>query len=189
MGDELPPGPLRQAARTATEAEQGKAESKRLKANWDPSFPSESISWYNEWIHRHAPIVVNWFQQPQLRDGSVADPIEARGLALYRPGVADHDGRADDTLLAVSPLDDGSVCLWDVRGSRGRRGAVLAKSRPGILFVDGPAADNSRRSKRIDSGVTECVSIDSQRHLAYFAVQSRKSTYRVVLRRPSHEPL
>jgi len=100
---------------------------------------------------------------------------EARGMALYRPG--DAEGRQGaHTLLSVSPLDDGSVCLWDVSGTRGKRGAIVAKSKPGILFVDGPSADNSSRSKRIDSGVTECVSVDSHSHRAYFAVQSRTCT-------------
>jgi len=149
----------------------------RVMANWDPSYPTEKVSWYDEYVQRYAPIAVNWFQQPQVRDGPVMDVIEARGVALYRPDNADEEAKRE-TLLAVSPLDDGSVCLWDVNGTRGRRGAVCAKSRPGILFIDGPAADNSRRSKRVDSGVTECVSVDSLRHRAYFAIQSRKSSLR-----------
>ncbi|KAK3935916.1 hypothetical protein QBC46DRAFT_270696 [Diplogelasinospora grovesii] len=148
----------------------------RIMANWDPSFPSEQVSWYDEYIQRHAPIAINWFQHAHDRERSrYADYVEARGVALYRPDNPGEQEDADiETVLAVSPLDDGGVCLWDVNGTRGKRkrGAVLAKSKPGILFIDGPGADNSRRSKRVDSGVTECVSVDSRRHRAFFAVQS-----------------
>ncbi|GAB1310180.1 F-box only protein 31-B [Madurella fahalii] len=149
----------------------------RIMANWDPCFPSERVSWYDEYIQRHGPVAVNWFQfaydTTEERTLSSDVPVEARGVALYYP---DSGGRAEgslgETVMAVSPLDDGSVCLWDVGGTRGKRGAVVARSRPGILFIDGPGADNSMRSKRVDSGVTECVSVDSWKHRAFFAVQS-----------------
>ncbi|KAK4042221.1 hypothetical protein C8A01DRAFT_33718 [Parachaetomium inaequale] len=142
----------------------------RIMANWDPCFPSERVSWYDEYVQRHGPVAVNWMQyayDTERGTASAADHVEARGVALYYP-----DGEAGETVLAVSPLDDGSVAMWDVAGSKGKRGAIVARSRPGILFIDGPGADNSRRSKRIDSGVTECVSVDSRQHRAFFAVQS-----------------
>ncbi|KAK3328936.1 hypothetical protein B0H66DRAFT_7276 [Apodospora peruviana] len=155
----------------------------RIMANWDPSFPGEHISWYDEYIQRHGPIAINWLAVPRHHQHEkeeqnitgFGDFIEARGVALYRPDNPREEdvGGGLETLLAVSPLDDGSVCLWDINGTRaGRRGAIVAKSRPGILFIDGPGADNSRRSKRVDSGVTECVSVDSRQHRAFFAVQS-----------------
>jgi hypothetical protein len=146
---------------------------KRIMANWDPCFPEERISWYDEYIQRHGPITVNWMQLPHTSSRSGVDFVEARGVALYRPDKAHGSTGGQGTLLAVSPLDDGAVCLWDVNGTKGKRGAIVAKSRPGILFIDGPNADNSRRSKRVDSGVTECVSVDSERHWAFFAIQSR----------------
>ncbi|KAJ4296952.1 hypothetical protein N0V88_003868 [Collariella sp. IMI 366227] len=142
----------------------------RIMANWDPCFPSEKVSWYEEYIQRYAPVAVNWMQHAYIPDRerpSAADFVEARGAALYYP-----DGELGETVLAVSPMDDGSVCLWDVGGTKGKRGAIVARSRPGILFIDGPGADNHMRSKRVDSGVTECVSVDSQLHRAFFAVQS-----------------
>jgi len=144
-----------------------------ILANWDPAYPNERVPWYDEYIQRYGPVAVNWFQPPRVRNGGLEDTIDARGVALYRPGDAEgcHTGQ---TLLSVSPLDDGSVCVWDVNGTRGKRGAIVARSSPGILFIDGPSADNSSRSKRVDSGVTECVSVDSYHHRAYFAVQSRK---------------
>lgn len=151
-------------------AESRERERVRIMANWDPCFPAERVSWYGEYVQRHGPVAVNWLQNAHYNngndDGGAADRVEARGVALYYP-----DGEA---VLAVAPLDDGGVGMWDVGGTRGRRGAIVARSRPGVLFIDGPGGDNSRRSKRIDSGVTECVSVDSWQHRAFFAVQSRK---------------
>lgn len=141
-------------------------------ANWDPVFPGERVSWYDEYIQRHGPTCVNWLQMPRLHDRGQEATIEARGMALYSP----YDGSDGvGTMLAVSPLDDGSVCLWDVKGTCGQQGSVLAQSKPDILFIDGPGSQNARRSKRIDTGVTECVSVNNDRHRAFFAVQSRKS--------------
>ncbi|KAK3987047.1 hypothetical protein QBC44DRAFT_246778 [Cladorrhinum sp. PSN332] len=157
-------------------------------ANWDPIFPGEKVSWYNEYIQRHGPAQINWLQLPYQighsgddqdsgNGKSSADFVEARGLALYYPDApAEAEGSpgAKGRVLAVCPLDDGGVCLWDVGGGSfgKKKGAIVARSKPGILFIDGPRADNSRRSKRVDSGVTECVSVDSWRHIAFFAVQS-----------------
>ncbi|KAF3764505.1 hypothetical protein M406DRAFT_340097 [Cryphonectria parasitica EP155] len=148
-------------------------ERKRILANWDPSYEGENVNWYDEYIQRNAPVAVNWLQQPLLRDGTQSTYIEARGLALYRPDNPDQEPHGLETILAVAPLDDGSVCLWDVTGAKGRKGALVARSRPGILHIDASSGDDSiTRSKRIDSGVTECVSVDSKLHLAFFAVQS-----------------
>jgi len=155
-------------------------------ANWDPTFPSENTSWYNEYIQRQGPVAINWLQLPRHHQNrSTADFVDARGLALYRPGSPRGDGEAGfETLFAVSPLDDGSLCLWDINGTRGRRGAIVARSKPGILFIDGPDADNGRRSKRVDSGVTECISVDSRNHRAFVAVQGRKLDFQSYLVNP-----
>lgn len=141
-------------------------------ANWDPVFPNERVSWYDEYIQRNGPTCVNWLQVPKMRDRGLEAQIEVRGMAIYNPYDGD-DGRG--TMLAVSPLDDGSVCLWDLKGSRGKQGGIVAQSKPEILFVDGPGSQNSRRSKRIDTGVVECVSVNNDDHKAFFAVQGRES--------------
>ncbi|KAI0178586.1 F-box domain-containing protein [Hypoxylon sp. FL1284] len=138
----------------------------RIAANWDPTFPNENTSWYTEYIQRYGPIAVSWFEQPKVQNGSLKDAIDVSGIALYRPSSSRNE------LFAVSPLDDGSVCLWDVKGSRGKKGAILSKSEPGLLCTDGPGADLSKRSKMVNTGMTECVSVDDYSKKAFFAVQS-----------------
>ncbi len=140
-------------------------------ANWDPTFPTERVSWYDEYLQRYGPACISWLQTPRIRDREVEAIVESRGLALYNPEGGD-DG--DGTTLAVSPLDDGSVCLWDIKGTRGKQGSIIGRSKPDILFIDGPSGQNQRRSKRIDTGVTECVSVNHQNNRAFFAVQSRE---------------
>ncbi|KAI1772666.1 F-box domain-containing protein [Hypoxylon cercidicola] len=137
----------------------------RIAANWDPTFPNENTNWYNEYIQRYGSIAVSWFEQPQTQHASFKNAIDVSGVASYRPS----DG---SELFAVSPLDDGSVCLWDVKGTRRKKGSILSKSEPGLLCTDGPGADLSKRSKMINTGVTECVSVDSYSRKAFFAVQS-----------------
>ncbi|RYO90463.1 hypothetical protein DL766_004257 [Monosporascus sp. MC13-8B] len=57
----------------------------------------------------------------------------------------------------------------DVRGCALYQGSSTSR---GVLAVSPLDDDASRRSKRIDSGVVECVSIDNQRNRAFFAVQN-----------------
>lgn len=159
---------------TSPEAAQRRQRSHRRQeiqdmANWDPSFPGERLCWYSEYVQRNGPACVNWLQTPRIRERGVEAIIEARGMELYYP-YGGNDGLG--TMLAVSPLDDGSICLWDVKGTRNKPGSILATSKSDILFIDGPGSQNTRRSKRVDTGVTECVSVDNHRHRAYFAVQS-----------------
>ncbi|TQN71440.1 Myosin-1 [Colletotrichum shisoi] len=132
-------------------------------ANWDPSFPTELVFWYNEYIQRYAPVTTSWLQQPKIRDGNEEDTLDVRGMALYSPN------RESNELLVVSPLDDGAVCLWDVKGTRGRKGATIATSQAGILYLDGP--QTMGRSRKIDAGVSECISVDSFADKAFVAVQ------------------
>ena len=139
----------------------------RIRANWDPVFPGEKVNWYDEYITRHAPISTSWLQQPRNRESPEKEYLEVRGVALYT-----QLGDAEST-LAVAPLDDGSLCLWDINGTKGRRGAIWQRSKPGILSVDPhPQTGPSRRSKMVSTGVTECISIDNFRNRAYVAVQS-----------------
>jgi hypothetical protein len=139
----------------------------RIMANWDPSYPQEKVNWYDEYIARNAPISTSWMEQARDRESAGHEYLEARGVAVYTP-----PGEADATLV-LAPLDDGSLCLWDVSGVRGRKGAIIGRSRPGILSVDkNPEPGEAWRSKMISTGVTECISIDSAQNKAYIAVQS-----------------
>ncbi|KAL2113731.1 hypothetical protein VUR80DRAFT_2700 [Thermomyces stellatus] len=143
----------------------------QVRANWDPSYPGEPISWYDEYIQRYARTVTNWFQNP-YRNGATKGLLnEVRGLALYAPeGIRGEFRR--DPLFAVSPLEDGTVCLFDINGTQTSRGAISGKSAPGVLFPHGYDPARARRESRINS-VTECVAVDSQSSKAFFAVQSQ----------------
>jgi len=134
----------------------------RILANWDPSYPNEKVNWYDDYIARHAPISTSWLQQPRNRESSGREYLEVRGMGLYTP-----PGEASATRI-VAPLDDGSICLWELRGPQ--RGAIVARSKSGILSID-DTGPSSKRSNMISTGVTECVSIDSTFNRACIAVQ------------------
>jgi hypothetical protein len=137
-----------------------------MLSNWDPSYPSEQVDWYSEFIHREAPIAISWLQQPRNRESPGREYFEVRGVGIYDP-----PGNVNKS-FAVAPLDDGSICLWNLRTSAGRHGEIAARSTAGTLSQSG--AENQERSKMISTGVTECVSIDNERGKAYIAVQSCK---------------
>lgn len=140
----------------------------RIIANWDPSYPNEKVQWYDEYIARNAPISTSWLQQPRNRESAEHEYLEVRGMGIYTP-----PGEENATLV-VAPLEDGSVCLWDICGTRGRKGSIIARSKAGLLSVDPPPQTDTtgKRSKMISTGVTECVSVDSDRNRAFFAVQN-----------------
>ena len=150
-------------------------EAQRLRAlaNWDPSYPNEKVDWYGEYIARHGPISTSWLQQPTVREGSTDETHEIRGMALH------HDSNGS---RVVAPLDDGSVCLWELgrelnsgRNFDQRKGAIIGRSKAGLLsFSDGSDTDELHCShpqiKRANVGVVACLSVDSVRNKAYFAV-------------------
>ncbi|KAK8046263.1 Myosin-1 [Apiospora saccharicola] len=120
-----------------------KREIQKITANWDPSFPGETINWYDEYIHRNSPIAVSWFERPQIRDGGLKDTIEVKGVAVYQHG--------DEEVFAVSPSTTGN-----------KKGSILQQSKAGLLRM------NSSRSPYLSA---DCVSIDNSRGRAFFAVQ------------------
>jgi len=139
----------------------------RIMANWDPSYPDEKVQWYDEYIARNGPISTSWLQQPRNRDSPEHEYLEVRGMGLYMP-----PGEENATLV-VGPLDDGSVCLWDISGTKGRKGSIIARSKSGLVSAfPAPQSGTGKRSKLISDGITECVSVDSQTKRAFFAVQS-----------------
>ncbi|KAI0204647.1 hypothetical protein F4808DRAFT_448774 [Astrocystis sublimbata] len=130
----------------------------RIAANWDPTFPGEQTDWYTEFIQRNGPVVTNWFERPES---------DVRGIALYKPS------ETEAHLYAASPLDDGSICLWDVKGSRAKKGSILSKSKPGLLWKAIPSAESS--TPFIDRGIIECIGINSDKHTASVVVENRYS--------------
>ncbi|KAK3168407.1 hypothetical protein OEA41_004854 [Lepraria neglecta] len=144
----------------------------RAMANWDPAYLGKKVDWYNEYIARHAPLSVSWLQQPFNDSNGAREKLESRGLGLFE------DGREH---MVVAPLEDGSVCLWNVgaddKAPDDRDGRIMTRSRPGLLSVNGPGGSTwqsltKSRAKMTSTGVVECVSIDKIRNKAYFAVQS-----------------
>ena len=141
-------------------------------ASWDPTYRDEKVDWYGEYIARHAPLSMAWLEQPFSEQRGLREKLEMRGLGLLK----DHN----DSVL-VAPLEDGSVCLWnigrEVAAPKAEDGRILSRSRPGLLSVIGPDCGTSQnlatsRAKSMSHGVVECVSVDRIRNKAYFAVQS-----------------
>ena len=146
-----------------------KSVTSRAIADWDPSFPGEKVDWYGEYIARHAPISQGWIEQPT--DGNQRNDIG--GLALVKASTSNN-------AKVFAPLDDGSVCLWNL-GSSGshtyNRGTIIARSKSNLLSVHRSAGSVERvsstvKSRIYDSGMVECVSVDNVREKAYVAVQS-----------------
>ena len=155
------------ALRRADQAIRGRA-----MASWDPTYSSERVDWYDEYIARHAPLSISWLQQPFGDTQESGERLETRGLGLLKD---------DGSKIVVAPLDDGSVCLWDVGADDtapdSRDGRIIARSKPGLLSVNGPEGTNwqhptNSKAKLTSTGVVECVSIDRARNKAYIAVQS-----------------
>lgn len=145
---------------------------RRSVASWDPSYPSEKVNWYEEYIARHAPLSISWLQQPLVKTDDSKDGCEIRGVGLKI--------NADERIV-VAPLNDGGICLWDIGRNddvlNAMNGRIMARSEPGILISDVPKSDAgkatiSSKGNVAAPGAVECVSIDQIRNKAYFAVQS-----------------
>ena len=145
---------------------------RRAASSWDPVYPGEKVDWYNEYIARHAPLSISWLQQPTNDSHKIIENIEPRGLGLLQKDGED---------IVIAPLDDGSVCLWNIgqddAAPKDKDGRIMTRSRPGLLSVTGPGGTTwqsveKSRAKMTSTGVVECVSIDKMRNKAYFAVQS-----------------
>ena len=162
------------AAAPESSATSQELERTRALANWVPSYNGENVDWYGEYIARHASISMSWLQQPKITDHDLGDIQEIRGMGLH------HDSNGS---RVVAPLDDGSVCLWEIgykpeddNSDRFRRGAIIARSKPGLLSVSGTNEDSEQnfqtyKTRLTSTGVVECVSVDNVRNKAYFAAQ------------------
>ncbi|GAB1731480.1 hypothetical protein NU195Hw_g1483t1 [Hortaea werneckii] len=150
---------------------EAKAQRQRAFANWEPAFPDERLDYYDEFIRRHAPIRVGWLDLPKAQQNADREEVrEATGIGT----LDDPDNGIVRSLVA--PLDDGSICIWDVsRRSTvgyGGGGKLLGQSTPGLLTGQPPNSTAESHNIMTETGAVECVSIDNEAKKGYFAVQS-----------------
>ena len=156
-------------------------------AQWDPSYEGEDTDWYTEYVTRHAPMSFQWLEDPQTPadDSDVSDEDEDDDDLLWSPDTPEVKGmglmkdrsyQGSDKI--VGPLDNGSICLWDLnrsiyRRDRLSRGRISGFSDAGILTMDSSSGASFPRGRETNNqfvGVGDCVSIDSTRQRAYIAV-------------------
>ncbi|OAT07566.1 F-box domain-containing protein [Blastomyces gilchristii SLH14081] len=145
-------------------------------SHWDPSYEGEEVDWYSEYIARNAPISIQWLQEPYAAADQDGDDAiiqrEVKGMGLlkdYRYGGSDK---------IIGPLDDGTLCLWDLNRSslckRNTRGKIVETSARGALTTDSSRRAHepfSSRPTNLDFiSIGECVSVDSFHQAAYIAV-------------------
>ncbi|OAL54054.1 F-box domain-containing protein [Pyrenochaeta sp. DS3sAY3a] len=144
---------------------------KALAANWDPSYPSERVNWYRDFIQRHAQQRLSWFQGVgKEEDEDEVVKAEATGAGI----LFDSHGLAD---MLVAPMDDGSIRVWDAGAESEKKGRLVAKSDIGLLPNRGVDLDydtrlTQSRTLMTETGAVECVSIDSKLKRGFFAVQN-----------------
>ncbi|KAJ5174309.1 uncharacterized protein N7482_000186 [Penicillium canariense] len=145
----------------------------RAAADWDSSAEGEHVDWYSEYIARHGPMSLSWAEQPMLQNGEGRrkHPHEVKGMGLLKDWSSARENKI------VAPLEDGTVCIWDLNhshraDSQSTKGKILGMSEPGVLM-----ANLSRRREHSPSksslefiNLGEGVSIDSFRRRAYLAV-------------------
>lgn len=142
----------------------------RAVANWEPSYPNEAMDYYTEFVHRHAPINIEWLDLPKRQSSGEDGLREATGVGT----IAAED--SNEVQHAVAPLDDGSICIWDLSARTasypGGQGKLVGRSRSGLLAGRGPDETSESHIIMTETGAVECVSIDSAKKKGYFAVQS-----------------
>lgn len=145
----------------------------RAAANWDSSAEGEHVDWYSEYIARHGPMSLSWVQQPMRPGGQGRrkHPYEIKGMGVLKDWSSARENKI------VAPLDDGTICIWDLNhshrtDSQSSKGKILGMSEPGVLM------SNLSRRREISPSKTalefinfgEGVSVDSFRRRAYLAV-------------------
>jgi hypothetical protein len=180
----------------SAEVQQERNKEKRweaLRTNWDPSYPEEKINWYQDFIQRHAPQKIGWFQDAG-NEGKDEDEIrrEATGAGI----LFNSDGLADKL---IAPMEDGSISIWDASTRSDRQGKVYMKTNIGLLSNRGSDLDYDTRLSQsqaimTETGAVECVSIDSTLKKGFFAVQNvlnevDLNTLKVVSRTPYPFPI
>ncbi|KAE8553707.1 hypothetical protein EYB25_005089 [Talaromyces marneffei] len=143
----------------------------RAAAEWDPSYKTEDPDWYSEYIARNGPVSFSWMQRP-ITGGPNRSMRDAMGMGLLR----DWSFAREDRVIA--PLDDGTVCIWDMNYSHSSsanslKGRITGMSKPGVLVTNMSKRSDKTppRSPPLEFlNVGECVTVDSMRRRAYIAV-------------------
>ena len=164
-----------------------------LRTKWDPSYPGEKVNWYQDFIQRHAPQQLSFFQDAG-NEGRDEDEVrrEATGAGI----LFDDEGLAH---RLIAPMDDGSICIWDASAQSERMGKMISKTNIGLLSNRGSDLDYDTRLSQsqaimTETGAVECVSIDDKLQKGFFAVQNVLNevdinTLQVVSRTPYPFPI
>ncbi|KAK6436670.1 hypothetical protein LTR95_007142, partial [Oleoguttula sp. CCFEE 5521] len=140
----------------------------RALANWEPGYPGERVDYYEEFVQRHADVSVEWIKLPRPDVNDKETLREATGVALLS------DASNSDAQHIVAPLDDGSICIFDIASrstlTSGGAGRLLSRSKLGLLT--GRIDPNESHAIMTETGAVECVSINTASRKAFFAVQS-----------------
>lgn len=148
------------------------SERAKAAAEWDSSADGEHVDWYSEYIARHGPMSLSWVQQPfQKGQGRKPQPLEVKGMGLLKDWSSTRQNKI------IAPLDDGSVCIWDLNhshsaNSQSTKGAILGMSEPGALMANLSGRPERSPAKTSPDFINlgEGVSVDSFRRRAYLAV-------------------
>ncbi|KAJ5088812.1 hypothetical protein N7456_012428 [Penicillium angulare] len=149
------------------------SERSRAASEWDSSIEGEHVDWYSEYIARHGPMSLSWVQQPVAHKGEGRRHThhEIKGMGLLRDWSSARQNKV------VAPLEDGSVCIWDLNhshtgDSQSSKGNILGVSEPGLLMKNlSRRRELSPSKSSLDFiNLGEGVSVDSFRHRAYLAI-------------------
>lgn len=111
-------------------------------------------------------------EQPSIRggEGKKGQSYEAKGMGLLKDWSVSRQNKI------VAPLEDGSVCIWDINhahsaSSQAKKGNILGMSAPGILMTNlSSRRDPSPKTSLEFINLGEGVSVDSLRQRAYLAI-------------------
>lgn len=124
------------------------------------------MDYYEEYIHRHADVNINWIDLPNEIGKDRREMREATGVGILSDG-------GSGSQHMISPLDDGSICVWDVTTRstmyNGGSARLAGQSMSGLLT--GRATPDKSHTIMTETGAVECVSINSSSKRGYFAVQ------------------
>ena len=151
------------------------AKRNRALASWDPTWPGRDVDFWEEYVHRYADVGVSWVQSPvEGKRGG----LRGEGNTLEAGGVGIVEGTGGLAKHAVAPLEDGSVCMWqlcDDDSVTAKPGRIISRSQPGLLTATSANRPTSRQSPASqpslsnDTGAVDNVSVDGTLNHAYFA--------------------